>query len=94
MNILSKKGLLCGQSTCKLEFCEHCTFRKQKRVSFSTTTHTTKGILNYIHSDLWGPSKYPSIGGRHYMMTILAKFGYIFLGIRMKLLPFSKGGKF
>jgi hypothetical protein len=37
----------------KLEFCEHCVFGKQKRVSFSLSTHCTKDILDYIHSDLW-----------------------------------------
>jgi len=30
MAILSKRGLLCGQSTGKIEFCEHCIFGKQK----------------------------------------------------------------
>lgn len=68
---LSKRGLLNGQSTSKLEFCEHCVFGKQKRVSFSTGAHFTKGTLDYVHSDLWGPSKYPSIGGARFMLTII-----------------------
>jgi len=36
MTILSKRDLLCGQCTSSLEFCEHCVFGKQKRLSFST----------------------------------------------------------
>nr|XP_027104323.1 uncharacterized protein LOC113725378 [Coffea arabica]XP_027104350.1 uncharacterized protein LOC113725401 [Coffea arabica] len=64
LDILSKRGLLCGQSTGPLEFCEHCIFGKQKRVSFSSPAiHKTKGTLDYIHSDLWGPSRAPSKGG-------------------------------
>ncbi|KAH7550154.1 hypothetical protein JRO89_XS13G0144400 [Xanthoceras sorbifolium] len=59
---LSRRGLLCDQSTSKLDFCEHCIFGKQKRVSFSTAIHRTKGTLDYIHSDLWGPARVPSKG--------------------------------
>ncbi|KAG8497270.1 hypothetical protein CXB51_008544 [Gossypium anomalum] len=32
MTELSKRGLLDGQGICKLNFCEHCVFGKQKRV--------------------------------------------------------------
>ena len=72
LGILSKRGLLCGQSTGPLEFCEHCIFGKQKRVSFSSPAiHKTKGTLDYIHSDLWGPSRAPSKGGARYMLTFI-----------------------
>ncbi|KAG8490339.1 hypothetical protein CXB51_015583 [Gossypium anomalum] len=54
---LSKRGLLDGQGICKLNFCEHCVFGKQKRVRFTKGIHNTKGTLEYIHSDLWGPSR-------------------------------------
>ncbi|KAL5740548.1 hypothetical protein ACOSQ2_029728 [Xanthoceras sorbifolium] len=68
---LSRRGLLCSQSTSKLDFCEHCIFGKQKRVSFSTAIHRTKGTLDYIHSDLWGPARVPSKGGARYMLTFI-----------------------
>ena len=51
---LSKRGLLDGHSIGKLKFCEHCVFGKHKRVRFNTSVHTTEGILDYVHSDLWG----------------------------------------
>ena len=35
--ILSKQGLLGSESTCTLDFCDHCVFGKEKRVSFSNT---------------------------------------------------------
>ncbi|KAE9601142.1 putative RNA-directed DNA polymerase [Lupinus albus] len=46
----------------------------RKKVSFSTATHRTKDILDYIHFDIWGPSKFPSHGECHYMMTIIDDF--------------------
>ncbi|KAG8472564.1 hypothetical protein CXB51_034519 [Gossypium anomalum] len=54
---LSKIGLLNGQGICKLNFCEHSIFGKQKRVRFTIGIHNTKGTLEYIHSALWGPSR-------------------------------------
>ncbi|XP_074313960.1 uncharacterized protein LOC141649162 [Silene latifolia] len=42
MNVSCKRGLLGSQTTHKVNFCEHCIFDKQKRVSFSITTHHTK----------------------------------------------------
>lgn len=56
MYILSKRDLLCCHVIGKLYFCKHCIFGKQKKVNFSTTTHRTKGILDYIQFELWGPS--------------------------------------
>ena len=48
----SRRGLLDGQSTSKLKFCEHYVFGKKRRVKFSKGIHNTKGTLNYLHSDL------------------------------------------
>ncbi|KAG8472449.1 hypothetical protein CXB51_034191 [Gossypium anomalum] len=39
---LSKRGLLDGQGICKLNFCEHCVFGKQKRVRFTRGIHKTR----------------------------------------------------
>ncbi|XP_027155770.1 uncharacterized protein LOC113756205, partial [Coffea eugenioides] len=64
LSILCKRGLLGSQSIGKMGLCEHCIFGKQKRVSFQLpAVHRTKGTLDYIHSDLWGPSRAPSKGG-------------------------------
>ncbi|KAJ4967885.1 hypothetical protein NE237_014586 [Protea cynaroides] len=71
MTILSKRGLLCGDHTTSLDFCEHCVFGKQTQVSFSTSSHTTKGTLDYIHSDLWGPAQVPSKGRALYFLTFI-----------------------
>jgi GAG-pre-integrase domain len=75
MILLSKEGLLCGQSTGKLDFYEDYVFDKQKRLSFRTSVHSTKGNLNYIHYDLWRPSRVPSKGnGSRYMLTFIDDF--------------------
>ncbi|WRX12668.1 zinc finger protein [Theobroma cacao] len=47
---LSKRSLLCGQKSGKLDFCE------QHRVKFSTRTHQIRSTVNYIYLDLWDPS--------------------------------------
>ncbi|XP_048334828.1 uncharacterized mitochondrial protein AtMg00300-like [Ziziphus jujuba] len=49
---LSKQGLLCGHKAEKLDFCEHCIYGKQARVKFNIAVHQTKGILDYVHSDV------------------------------------------
>ena len=63
LQALARQGLLKGAGTCKVEFCEHCVIRKKTKVKFGTTTHCIKGILDYVHIDVWGPTKTVSIGG-------------------------------
>ena len=41
LRILSSKGKLAERGIAKLEFCEHCIFGKQKRVSFAEANHTS-----------------------------------------------------
>jgi hypothetical protein len=62
---LAKQGLLDGATTCKFGFCEHCILGKQTRVKFGTMIHNTKETLDYVHTDVWGPTKVPSLGGKH-----------------------------
>ncbi|KAH9771354.1 Integrase catalytic domain-containing protein [Citrus sinensis] len=71
LQTLAKQGLLKGTNSCKLEFCEHCVLGKQTRVKFGSAIHDTKGILDYVHSDVWGPTKTASLGGMHYFITFV-----------------------
>jgi transposase InsO family protein len=71
LTVLSKRGLFDGHSISKLDFCEHRVFGKQKRVKFNTATHSSKCILDYVHSDLCRPSRKPSLDGARYMLTII-----------------------
>lgn len=56
---LSKQGLLCGQSTGKLDFCEYCVFRKQCHVKFNSVVHRIKGTYWIISIRIFGdPHEY------------------------------------
>ena len=99
LTLLRKRGLLCGQSTGKMDFCENCVFGKQKRLSFSTGIHKTRGSLDYIHFDLWVPAPVPSKGGARYLLTFIDDFsrkvsGLIFLNTKVMCLILSRSGKF
>ncbi|KAK3030464.1 hypothetical protein RJ639_039149 [Escallonia herrerae] len=74
MDVLSQQALLGSKKTGKLDFCEHCVFGKQCRVKFSLAVHTTKGTVDYIHSDLWGPCTVLSKGCGRYMLTFIDDF--------------------
>ena len=74
LQTLAMQGLLKGAKTCKLDFCEQCVLGKQKRVKFGTAIHNTEGILDYIHTDVWGPTKTASLGGKHYIVTFVDDF--------------------
>nr|GEY40604.1 retrovirus-related Pol polyprotein from transposon TNT 1-94 [Tanacetum cinerariifolium] len=55
----------------KIQFYEACVMGKQRRVKFSIGHHTSKEILEYIHSDLWGPSSVKLQGGYVYFVTFI-----------------------
>ncbi|KAI4302581.1 hypothetical protein MLD38_038307 [Melastoma candidum] len=74
MNILSERGLLDGQKLSKLDFCEHCIFGKQHKVKLVKAVHRTEGILDYVHSYLWGPAPIQSKGGLRYVLTLIDDF--------------------
>ena len=60
-----------GAKTCKLKFCEHCILGKKIKVKFGTAIHCTKGILDYLHTNVWVPSKNAYIGGKHYFVSFV-----------------------
>ena len=47
---------------------------KQTKVWFKATEHTTKGILYYVHTNVWGPTRDSSLGGTHYFVTFIDDF--------------------
>ncbi|KAH9678577.1 hypothetical protein KPL71_025773 [Citrus sinensis] len=68
---LEKQGVLENDKIGELIFCEECILGKFTRNSFKKSIHKTTEILQYIHSDLWGPSQVPSLGGNRYFMTMI-----------------------
>ena len=71
LTMLSKRGLLKGDKTRKLEFFESCVMGKQRRFKFSSAKHTYKSILKCIHSYLWGPTRVKSHIGCNYFITFI-----------------------
>jgi len=71
MQALAKQGILKGAKTCKLEFCEHYVLGKKIKVKFGTAINRTREILNYVRTDVWGPSKDASLGGKHYFVSFV-----------------------
>ena len=63
---LHKRNLMKGVKTYKLDFCEYCVYGKQHRVSFKTGSHTSKGVLDYVHSDIWSPVSVSSHSNAQY----------------------------
>jgi hypothetical protein len=37
-------------------------------------SHTSKGVLDYVHSDVWGPVAVPSNGDAHYFVSFIDDF--------------------
>ncbi|KAH9705144.1 Integrase catalytic domain-containing protein [Citrus sinensis] len=71
MKGLSKQGLLGNDQITSLQFCEKCVFGKATRHRFNPGKKETKQTLDYVHSDLWGPSQVPSHGGARYFITFI-----------------------
>ena len=58
----------------KFGFCEHCIYGKQNRVSFPNKATRAKGILELVHSDVFGPVLVPSLGGSRYYVSFTDNF--------------------
>eukprot|EP00253_Pinus_taeda_P007226 PITA_07226 len=74
LKILADRKLLPNLKFGKLDFCKHCLFGKQSKQKFKTGKHTSKGILDYIHSDVWGPASTTSYGGSSYFVSFIDEF--------------------
>ncbi|TXG53283.1 hypothetical protein EZV62_022452 [Acer yangbiense] len=46
-------------------------YGKQHRLSFTAAHHNTKKVLEYFHSDFWGPGKVPTHGGSNYFLSLI-----------------------
>ena len=52
LELLRKKKMIKGEIFNKLDFCKECVLAKQTRVSFGDVMHTSKRVLDYVHSDV------------------------------------------
>jgi hypothetical protein len=76
LQTLHGKGMVGGMSNCTLDFdfCEHCTYGKHKRVRFPSSATRAKGILELIHSDVFGLVHVPSLGKSVYYVSFIDDF--------------------
>jgi hypothetical protein len=76
LRTLHSKGMVEGMSNCTLDFdlCEHCIYGKQNRVRFPSGATRAKGILELIHSDVFGPVPVPSLGKSVYYVSFIDDF--------------------
>ncbi|XP_052619762.1 uncharacterized protein LOC128126072 [Lactuca sativa] len=59
------------EATGRVNFFEACFKVKHRKVKFGTGQHTSKEILEYVHSDLWGPAPVKSQGGCSYFVKFI-----------------------
>ena len=72
--VLCKQGLLKDKKSYKLEFCKQYVLEKQMGVKFGMAIHCMKGLLDYIRTDVWGPSKMKFLGSNYYFVTFIDDF--------------------
>ena len=58
----------------KLDFCQECVLGKQTKVSFGVGLHRSERVLDYVHTDVWGPVATASIGGAKYFISFIDDF--------------------
>nr|CAD1829379.1 unnamed protein product [Ananas comosus var. bracteatus] len=73
MKVLVEKKLIPDITFSDSEFCEHCVYGKHHKRSFKAGSHTSKGILDYIHTDVWS-SPTTSYGGANYYISFINDF--------------------
>ena len=63
-------------TNCTRDFylCEHFIYGKQNRVRFASGATRAKGILELIHSDVFGPVLVPSLGKSVYYVSFIDDF--------------------
>ena len=72
MKVPLSKGKLSGLKLVDIDLCEDCIFGKQKRVSFSKDGRELKTEkLEFVHTDVWGPSPVPLLGRSLYYVTFI-----------------------
>lgn len=67
------KNLVEGLIDCNLEFVfyEHCIYGKKSRVQFYSSSQKSSGLLDYVHSDVFGLVDIPSLSkSRYYVLFI------------------------
>ncbi|GJY08649.1 retrovirus-related pol polyprotein from transposon TNT 1-94 [Tanacetum coccineum] len=68
---LEKREVIGNKGLGKFKFFKNYVLGKSTRVSFGRGQHTTKRVIDYVHADLWGPSRVESMSGCGYFLSIV-----------------------
>jgi hypothetical protein len=74
LKVLVDRTLLPSLKSLNLNLCKHCIYGKHNRKKFKNGIHSSKGVLDYIDLDVWGPSPTVSYGGSSYFVTFIDEF--------------------
>jgi transposase InsO family protein len=76
LQLIHGKGMVEGMSNFSLDFdfCEHCLYGKQNRVRFPSGATRVEGILQLVHSDVFGLVSVPSFGKSVYYVSFIDDF--------------------
>jgi hypothetical protein len=76
LRLLHGKGMVEGMSNCSLDFdfCEHFLYGKHNWVRFPSGAMRAEGILQLVHSDVFGPVSDPSLGKYVYYVLFIYEF--------------------
>lgn len=71
---LAKKQIISVDDAEELPPCQDCIRGKAKKLLYPTGKHNSTSPLEYVHSDLWGPTSENTIGGGNYYMFLIDDF--------------------
>jgi hypothetical protein len=76
LRLLHGKGKVEGMSNLSLDFdfYEHCVYGKKNWVRFPSSATREEGILQLVHSDVFGPMSVPSFGKSMYCVSFIDEF--------------------
>uniref|UniRef100_A0A803P7J2 Integrase catalytic domain-containing protein n=1 Tax=Cannabis sativa TaxID=3483 RepID=A0A803P7J2_CANSA len=74
LKFLSKIGVFSRDQIQEMGMCEQCILGKSTKAKFGVGIYKSKGIMRYLHSDLWGPLRILSRGGARDFLTVIDDF--------------------
>ena len=85
LRAMQTKGVVIGLPVFDMKqvnrVCEACQLGKQHRHPFPKERNVSKGLLDVIHSDVWGPAQTPTLGGCRFYVTFIddySRYTWIF----------------
>ncbi|XP_057787875.1 uncharacterized mitochondrial protein AtMg00300-like [Salvia miltiorrhiza] len=68
---LQKQGALKNSTAIKISTCDDCILGKSQYLPYGKSNYSASKPLEYIHADLWGPSRTDNMGGERWFLSII-----------------------